>query len=463
MPKKNSCKKVLALTYNFPPLGGSGVQRVLKFCKYLRNFGWEPVVLTVKNLTAATSDSYDRSLTRELPREIKVFRAFNPTFEKLIAILTFPFRFTVKIFGLVAKVFVRDKDHFKKKIIKIDWKIRNLCLGGFGAFFLLPDGQAGWIPFAFFKALRIVREEKIDLIYANSPPATVAALGFWIKIFSGKPLVVDYRDPWTQNPHRPKSKLFYRDWLDRRFEKLVNRKADFVVANTTMNRRNLIQEFKLKEDRVVVITNGYDESDFVGINFDRLPSNRKLTIAYSGYFYHDYNPRFLLEALSLLVKERPKVAQGIRLDFIGDCNVAISMVERLNLGKYVSFIKYLPHKELLCKLRDADVLYLASFSQGDSDYVIPGKLFEYFRAKRFIFALYNEESVVCDLIKETGTGKCYSTNNVRKIKNGLEEIYKLWSEGKLNFKREITKITPYERRELTKRLAGLFDKVLLKS
>ena len=267
-------------------MGGSGVQRTVKFAKYLPSFGWHPIVLTVSNPPLNESDY---SYLKELPEEVKVYRA--PDFG------SYYFNSPRKepIIEAVSYLTLKNKNKGNKLV--------NYMKSVMDSLVFIPDRSVGWMPLALNKGARIIRKLKINLIYSTSDPFTDHLIGFILKCLSGKPWIADFRDPWTINDSY-KQPFSWRNRINKELEFLFLRKADKVIVTCG----SLIDEFQLMYpsiglDKFVEITNGYDSTDFEGLITEEI-SNSKLVIAVSGRFYSRKNfPLGVLCALKELSKK----------------------------------------------------------------------------------------------------------------------------------------------------------------
>ena len=422
-------KKVLIIAYYFPPLGGAGVQRISKFVKYLPEFGWEPVVLTVKPIDYP---AYDETLLEEIPPGVKVYRggSFDP--QRLIHLL-------------------RKRENMPQKSQKVVSGIKAERLG-FLKWLFIPDSKIGWLPLAILKGLNIVREQKVDLIFSSSPPATAHLVAYCLSKLSGKPLVVDFRDPWGVGQRGNQSKFHKKmnQWLQR---KVFQRAGCAISVNKSM--AESFQE-SYPDMRSAVITNGYDPSDFQGIENISLD---KFEIVYSGTFNRWHDPRPFLEAFSELARENVEFAKsahctkvGLVLDWDWE-----ELLKQFKLQGQVRSVGYVSHRESLQHLMRGRVLLLTTGGEAGSALVSTGKIYEYLAARKPILAVVPENGEAANLVRENRAGIVVDPKNKKGIQQALLSLFEKFRSGNLKLDNAGCDLTKYERKQLTQRLAEIFS------
>jgi len=416
-------KKVLVIAYDYPPLGGGGVFRTLKFTKYLPRFGFKPYVLTIKT---STYHAWDPTLLKEVPPEAKIIRTFSlehKLFEKPFSVL----RTTSK------------------------W-------------IFTPDLNIGWLPFAVRRGKQVIEKEGIDVIYATAPIYTSLLIGCLLKRKTKKPLVVDFRDPWTQNVFiKYPTKLHKR--IEEKMEKFALETADYIIANTESMRLKFIEKYPFIKGKCATITNGFDSEDFEGLR--RSAKREKFTITHTGYLYGFMlnTGKHILTALKELVKEKKEIESKMQILFAGPpVKQVADLVKELGLQKAVKILGYTSHSESLKLMVDSDVLLLImgageSYDEETGSLRIPGKLFEYLGAKRLILALV-PHGVAADLIRSIKAGIIVPPNDVDSIKQAVFELFQKWERGDLESVQ--CDISGYDRKVLTEKLAKVFQQVYSK-
>ena len=415
-------KKALLIAYHFPPLGGGGVFRTLKFTKYLPEFGYQPYVLTVKNPMYREKDP---TLVEEIPMEAEIHRTFS----------------------------------FEHRILRAPRALLNINL----KWLYMPDQNVGWLPFGVFSGTKIVRKENIDLIYATSPIWTSLLIGLFIKKKTKKPLVVDFRDPWTENFSIIYPTKFH-ERLDRMMEKMVLTQADYVVVATDSIKNNLIRKYPFIASRIETITNGFDPADFEGLKISK--KSDKFTITYVGSIYDLLTAKPFLTALKEFVEEKKEFKEKVEAVFVGNCGRETpQLVRELGLKENVRFVGYVAHKKSLEFMVNSQVLLLLITLEGSKgEGILTVKLFEYLASRKPIVALAPENGLAANVIKSLNAGIVISPGNVQRIKKAIANYYEQWAEGKLTAAKNITSnIEPYSRKFLTGKLADIFNKLTQKT
>jgi glycosyltransferase involved in cell wall biosynthesis len=412
--------KVLIVAYHFPPLSGGGVFRTLKFTKYLPEFGYQPHVLTVKNPRERTQDV---TLFRELPAEAKVYRAFS----------------------------------FEHRILRLP-RLLNINL----KWFYIPEDNIGWLPFAVWRGEKIIRKENIDVLFATAPLFTSFLIGALLKRKTGKPLVVDYRDPWTQNIFIKYPTELHRK-IEEKLEKFVLETADHVIVTAEPMKHRLIEKYPFTEGKIETITNGFDPDDFK--NFTGSKGREKFVITYTGSLYGLRTGRQFFKAVKELLKEKPELRNQIQVLFVGHHSRQDRLlIEEFGLEHVITFLGYKSHQEALELMTSADVLLLIMSSKEVSDaktgpLTIPGKIFEYLGAKRPILAIA-PSGTAADIIKSTKTGVVVPPQNTSVIAQTIFKMFQDWKDGTLKIAE--SDISKYERKGLTQKLAKVFHRVQAK-
>jgi glycosyltransferase involved in cell wall biosynthesis len=408
-------KKVLVIAYHYPPVGGGGVFRTLKFTKYLPQFGFRPYVLTVKNSMYTLKDP---TLVKEIPPEARIIATFS----------------------------------FEHRLLRAS-RLLNIDPG----WFFIPDVNVGWLPFSIRAGTKIIRQENIDVIYVTAPIWTSLLIGYFLKKRTKKPLVVDFRDPWTINPYnKPPTKFHAKieNWLERK----VLTSADYVITVSQPYKRRLIEKYPFLKTKSEVIMNGFDPDDFK--NLKRQPLQGKFKIVHTGSLYGLRSPKHFLFALHKLVQEKPYLRKQIEVQFVGNYGREAPMiVDKLGLNDLVQFIRYMPHEKCLEHMVNSQVLLLIVASEGyKTSGIVTGKLFEYLFAGRPVLALASKESIIANIIRSANAGLVVSLN-LEAIKDAILEFYEQWATGKLSATTDMVSIERYNRKVLTHKLAQIFEKI----
>lgn len=380
-------------------MGGSGVQRPLKFAKYLKDYGWEPIVLAPD---AGAYHTTDVSLLEELKSSgIKTISVSSGTVLKAGS-------------NKNGSKFVNSR--FAKLLRKIT------------SWFLLPDNKKGWISPALEKAEEIIGSEKIEAVFSTAPPYSNLLIAAELKKRTSLPVIMDLRDDWLHS-HLINYPTRWHYHKMKELEAATLPKADLITVVNDYYRTAIKERLGESSPPVKVIPNGYDRDNFE----DLVPAGdpETFTILYSGLFYGSRKPDWLLESVKLAGSRNKELMKEIQLQFQGGLDQGHwKVINRLGLTNSVVDFGYTKHQQAVQNLVNADLLFL---TLGDRDYidaVTPGKLFEYFGSRKPILA-YVPEGATTDLLKRYKAAKWNSIKDVEKGALAIEEFYKLWKKGDL--------------------------------
>lgn len=436
-------KKVLIVTYFWPPAGGPGVQRVLKIVKFLPKFGWQPIILTVAN---GEYPALDNTLAKNIPSICKVYktRTFEPfgLYKKFVGIKTDQ--------HIPTAVLSEANVSLKKKIA--NWIRLNL---------FVPDAKIGWKYFAVKEGLKIIENEKPDIIFSSSPPPTVHLIANQLAEKTKIKWVADFRDPWTDiHYYENQSRLNFIEKLDKELEFKVLQKADKV---TCISKLDIEEDFGKKTDsyKCVNIPNGYDEEDFISLNTGRTNKNI-FTMLHLGAVNNERNPIGLFDAIKKL-KESGFIDSTIfKFNFVGKVEPVIrDTVERFAINDLINFVDYIPHQQALKYIEETSMLVLLITNSKKNRRILPGKTFEYLRAQKFILALGPVDGEVSRIIKEVNSGIVIDYNNSETIEDILKQQFNSWHKDLADYISSKDEIQKYSRENLTKDLVGIFDNLIL--
>ncbi len=393
--------KVLVIAYYFPPMGLSGVQRTLKFVKYMKNYNWEPTVLTAANTGYYAHDNYLLKEAEEA--KINIVRVGGRDINSILA---------------------------KKGTIKMPPEFIRKILSRLSYTFFVPDNKKGWAKKAIKTAHKILSEEKYNLIFVSAPPFSAINIAVKLKKEFNIPLVVDYRDLWYGNQF-----AFYptpiHKFLNKRMEYKALKVTELVIATNRRMKEKLLNHFKfLTFKDVYIIPHGFDPADFNELHIDKKP-NEKMRLTYSGMFYEFITPKYFLNAFKQLSIERPDVTANIELQFIGHFrNENKKLIKKLKLQEFVIEFGYLDHKEALSKVMSSDVLWMMVGYARNVDTHSSGKLYEYFGTRKPILV-----SVPDGALKASATEYKASfitkPDDINEIKETILRIYELYVKGAL--------------------------------
>ncbi len=413
-------KKVLVVTYYWPPAGGPGVQRILKFCKYFSAFGWEPIVLTVQN---GEYPSIDSTLLSE-SKMLKVYK--SNTIE--------PFTLFKKIFNKKSvPTFALDHNSKNKMEGMAQW-IRINCF--------IPDARKGWIPFAVRLGKKIMAREKCDLLFSSGPPHSLHFIAKKLKENFNVPWVADFRDPWTEFFHlEGKKRLETVQNLDKKKEESILASADIITTVSS----SLQDLFRQKKEglKVEVITNGYDEEDFTEV-FKTSGFQNKTLISYIGGMAKSQIPYSFFKALKLITSR----GFDAILRFSGKIHQdAITEINNLSLQKQIECEGYVGHNTAIRNMVNSDFLLLVIPNTNNNRGIITGKIFEYIRSETTIICIGPANSDAAKIIRDTHSGFIFDYDD----SNGISEL--------IMSPKSVTSVDfdKYSRKNLANQLCSIFS------
>lgn len=417
MPNKN---KVFMVAYQFPPMGGSGVQRSAKFAKYLTSLNYDVTVLTIEVDTAVM----DESLTKEL-EGVNIIR----TKAHDLTALPGPF-------GLAGKV-------IQRKI-------------------MMPDGEIYWAKRVQKEVLNHIKDINPDIFYTTSYPYSDHLIGLYVKNhMPDLKWVVDFRDEWTKNPYIiDMNRSNWRMNKEAKMEQDVVEGCDHLITNSPQMLQGFMEDYDIK-DKSTVIPNGYDPYDFEGLK-KPVGKSEVLTFAYAGSMYGRRSPELFLRSLQLLIDEGLIDPSLVKVNLVGhflekDKDKAFEWLKQKEL---LSFSPYLPHKESIQFLLDSEVLLLIVGPGVGAKNFYTGKIFEYIYCKKPIFAIVPEDGAAAGVIRETDTGFVAESSSLEAVKKTLADIFTHWQEETMPLEYNEEAISGYNRYKQTKDLADVFEKVI---
>jgi glycosyltransferase involved in cell wall biosynthesis len=415
----NARKKMLLVSYLFPPIGGGGVTRAVKMARYLAEAGWEVHVLTVESAYYATKDE---SLLKELPANVIIHRAkeWNPLTGMRAA-------HSQKSAGAQTEPEKSEKQsasepglkqRVKKQVVASLKSLKNTLM--------IPDDMIGWLPDAVKVGEEVIRNFKIPIMFSTSGPYTCHLVARNLKRKTDIKWIADFRDPWTQNMHR--TGIAWREAWEERMERSVMREADAITTVTNGFSDNFRNKFGQDIARIEVIHNGFDPNDYT--NIEQFPDDGKFTCIYTGILYRERNPRLLLEAVAQLIDEKKVDRKLINLQFAGVFDYPgytdnIDCVRRFHLEDIVGIMGNLPHKKALAAMKASDTLLLIGDTAPGSGVYIPGKLYEYMAINHPILAL-SVEGESTKIIRQFGLGEVVDPKDIGQIKTAFLKMYEEW-------------------------------------
>ncbi len=439
-------KTILMVDYYFPPLAGSGVLRTVGYVKHLAEFGWTPIVLTVRS---GEHYIYDVSLLQRIPDTVYVRRTASLE----------PVRLVKRLLAWSAgqrKELEADSRGSGRPLWR-GWSwVRNL-----ERWILFPDRRIGWLPFAVTQAVAVNRCQSIDVLYSTSTAVTSHLIAYLLKKLLHKPWVADFQDPWSQDYDLGFPSAFHKGWAEH-LEYLILRNADRVTVTTGPLRRMLLDKHTtIPPNKLIVIPMGFDPDVFKEIQ--AVPQS-KFTITHFGNFYSHRSPAPFLTALSLGVREHPGLARDVKVLFFGnfDAKMLALTEELLNRHKLAGIVRLegtVPQKIGIQHLMSSDVLLLVTDAGGSGRNLIPSKLFEYLATGRPILALA-PDGAPADIVRMARAGLIVEPDKVQAIRDAILELYRRWSEGRLAFPVDRELVRRFAWKELTAQFASVLEGVV---
>ena len=423
-------KKLLVIVYYWPPCGGVGVQRWLRFIKYLPQHGWETTVLTTQN---GDFPAIDESLLKSIPKSIKVIRTKTPTFSRMYKRFSRSRESNVPYGSLETN----STDPLFRKISI--WIRLNL---------VIPDARKIWNKFAYQSAKKELLTDKYDVVITTGPPHSTHLIGLKLKKKYNINWIADFRDPWTQMGYLKNVKrLKATSYFDRLLENKVVKTCDALLAAS----QKIISDLNCSPDKIHLITNGFDPQDYKGIKKEKIDDNFNLN--YFGTLPPESNPISVLEAVIQLNK---KGITDIKMNFWG--NLSEEVIEQINKLDDIGIVKFhqhTGHQKAIELMYNSSMLLLMINNVKNNEGIITAKIFEYMGSGVTILGVGPTESEPAIILQETGSGKMFQYNKVDEIADHIENVYKPWKKGKETGPKDIKK---YSCVNLTKELNTILDK-----
>ena len=425
-------KRVLVISYYWPPSGGSGVQRWVKFSKYLPSEGWQPVIYTPENPELSAVDD---TLAGEIPPEVEVIK--RPILE--------PYGIYRKLTGKKGGSEVNAINSSKKKSISLFIR---------GNFFI-PDPRCFWIEPSVKFLKKYVAEHPVDVIVSTAPPHSMHLIARKLSLATGIPWIADFRDPWT--------KMFYfkhlgltkfSEWRHHKLEKKVLDDATVIVSVSPFVQR----EFKeMTSTPVALVTNGYDEDDFEG------PAEKDgfFNITHTGLFSKDGNPENLWTVLGEMKRRDDKFASLLRIRLVGKTDgEVLDSIREAGLWENVVNLGYQPHKTAVAEQCRASFLILPIRMEPESKSVLPGKIFEYLASRRPILGIDDKDGAMAGIINEKNAGEVKNWEDKEGIGDFVERHWNAFLKGCDLYNGK--DVSEYSRRNLSKKMAQIMNEITVK-
>lgn len=430
-------KKVLILTYYWPPSGGAGVQRWLKFVKYMQEFGFEPVVYTAKN---GEMPVLDESLQKDVPRDVIVIK--TPIWE--------PYTFYKQFIGRKKDDKINASFLSENKKSSLTEKISVWIRGNF----FIPDARKYWIKPSIAYLDDYVNKNKIDLVISSGPPHSMHLIALGLKHKNANlKWIADFRDPWTNIDFY--EKLMLTSWADKKHHKQelsVLQNANVVLSIGQSMNNEFLELYKKAGgkdlNKFKVIANGFDNDD---LKTGNIIKDTKFSIAHIGTLVKDRNPQVLWKVLSKIVKENLAFKSQLEIKLVGKIDIYIKeQIEQFGLTPFVNKIEYLPHDKVIEEQQKSKLLLLLVNNTKNAKGILTGKFFEYMAAKAPVLAIGPIDGDLAEILNKTNTGLISDfTDETTLEKNILNYFNGLVTE------RNEAEVNKYSRKSLTNELCEL--------
>ncbi len=430
-------KTALIITYYWPPSGGAGVQRWLKFVKYLRQFNWDPIVYIPEN---PEYPEVDHSLEGDIPDNLRILS--QPIWE--------PYD--------VYKRFIGRKKDEKINAAFLSEKKQNPILENISVWirgnFFIPDARKYWIKPSINYLNKYLTDHPVDAIISTGPPHSMHLIAMQVSKMHKIPWLADFRDPWTNID-------FYKDLKLTSCSDKKHRKLEIAVLKNasamTVISDSMADDFnRIYARNYDVITNGYDPEDIPSGPPPEL--DKKFSIAHIGTLVSTRNPETLWVALKNLIASHPDLANDLEIKLVGKIDHTVSnSLDKYNLTPFVNRIPYLSHDQVVICQRQSQVLLLIINNTPNAKMILTGKFFEYLAARRPILCIGPPDGDAARILEQTHAGLLAGHDNVEAIEQHLMTYYNLYKSGELNVKSR--EIEHYARKELTRELADLLTRI----
>ncbi len=438
-------RRVLFIAYSFPPCSGGGVMRARAFAKYLPQHGWQPIVLTVDD-QYYLSHTRDEALMTELAADLAVYRTKSLEPRSKLAS-----NFKSSVYGLQ-----KQRKFFDRLIKPVLRQVYHS--------FIIPDEHILWLPYAIRTGLQLITQHNIDAILVTTPPHSAGVIATILSRLTGKPLIWDVRDDWVNNPLFD-SGPWHRRAFSRILERQIVRTARRIVTVTQESVAAFAAKYPAEADgKLELIPNGFDHQEFATLDMDAASgpdghgsASKKLHLVYIGTLNAKRSPICLFEAIKQLCNELP-LEEQLKLDIYGYSRADFQEISAsMGLEGIVKFHGFVSRAESLRQLLLSDAALMLIPEEEGSDTAIPGKLYEYIGAQKFVLGLCPTESAAGRLIGELSIGTVCSPNDTPQIKQALHDMLTRFEQGRLETRLNHQQINIFERSAQARCLAHILN------
>jgi glycosyltransferase involved in cell wall biosynthesis len=446
-------RRVLLVAYDFPPRRTSGVYRPTAFTKYLPQHGWQPTVLTINSPANAV---LDQGLLKRVPNSVRVERTGEIRLDWWEAGALQ----AVRSAGGLQPATPTQSDGVAPGHGLVNNALRRAARL-LRSFLYFPDETAGWIPFALARAMRLHLKQNFDVVYTTHPPRSAHPVGLLLSTMFRVPWVMEFRDPWTI-PAEEASTIHWRPAARRNalLHQFMTRKASAVVTVTQRHADELRNHFGVDSKKLEMIPNGFDEDDFQGLtpDGDEVFDPAFINLAHFGTVYPTFSGQFFQAAVALF-ERHPEFKNKVRLHVIGYPDSVVEEMTRHETLKHVLVLhKFVPHNRVLRVMAAADGLLLFYGHEYTSRASIPGKLYEYLRVGRTVFAVAFPGGVQ-DLIERSQAGWVFRPDDVEGMTAALAQLIRSRLDGHDPVAPDASVVSGFRYDRLSQRLAEVFNRV----
>ena len=428
-------KRVLVITYYWPPVGGSGVQRWVKFAKYLPSEGWQPVIYTPSNPDLG---SVDESLLSDIPAEAEIIK--RRIFE--------PYGIYRRLTGSKGQIKIEANPGAtggKSFLKRLSLWIRSN--------FFMPDPRCLWIGPSIRFLKKYLKEHPVDIIVSTGPPQSMHLIARGVSLATGIPWVADFRDPWTKIFYFKHLKL--SSWARRKHFELEQKVLDDATAVVAVSPLVQADFAAMTSTPVHIVTNGYDESDYI----DAVEPDCRFNIVHTGLLTAEGNPVELWKVLGEKCRSDADFAASFRLTLAGKTDAAVlESIRKAGLDDYLTDMGYIDHNKAVLQQRKASVLILPIREEPETKAILPGKLFEYLAARRPIVGVGTGEGAMAAVLKETGAGHIFDWDDSTGISEYVDRLWEAFKAG--DSMTPDADIEKYSRRMTTRKMVDIFDTLI---
>ncbi len=428
--------KILIVTYYWPPDTGGGVQRILKFCKFLKAFGHEPVVITTPARPGPFADT-SFSLDTAGIRSYRVAQMFDP----------------VKVYNRINKNSGSEISVVRPGALR---RLTNLVSDFIWLNLFIPDSKIGWYQPVLGRIDAILKREHYDALITTGPPYTAHLIGLSLKRRYKLPWIVDIRDPWPHVSYKivPRFKLV-KD-LNRFLEKRVLNSADKVI--TVGRQLAELLEGKVRRGKISVIYNGFDEKDFPEIQEKKAPVFR---LGYYGRIHKQQIPYALLRQLADEIKHSPGFAKQFRLEIFGEISAEVLwIIQSILPGPNLKVSGNIPHGDLQKEFCRPQAFLLLINDFPGNNLIITGKIFEYLHCGWPVLGIGPVGGEAAQILAQTHAGKMFAHMDSENPINWLREVFDRWEQGRLQ--RNPVGAPLYRRKNQARQLESVITDLLSK-